>query len=112
MRTEVINDLEHVLIKCITACETCADKCLDEDNVKMMADCIRLDRDCADACTMAARFLARKSKYRRQALELCIQACKDCEKECRKHDHDHCQHCADICHECHKACEDYLSKMN
>ena len=112
MRSEVINDLEHVLIKCITACETCATKCLNEDNVKMMADCIKTDLDCAAICQLTSVYLARKSRFTKQTLRLCIEICKACEAECRKHEHEHCQHCAEICHECHIACEDYLGNLN
>jgi hypothetical protein len=46
---------------CIEACNTCADACdycsiacLQEDDVKMMAECIRLDLDCAAICRLAA----------------------------------------------------------
>src|SRR5690606_37552023 len=49
--------------KCAVACETCASACLQENNVAMMADCIRLDRDCADACRMAAALMARERVY-------------------------------------------------
>ncbi|MDX5346513.1 MAG: four-helix bundle copper-binding protein [Hymenobacteraceae bacterium] len=110
MKSEKTNNLEHVLIKCITACETCADLCLQEDNVKMMADCIRTDRDCADICTLTARFVARNSKHAPHVMRECIEICKECEKECRKHDHDHCQHCADICKECYEACEEWMQQ--
>ena len=39
---------------CALVCETCASACLREDDVKMMARCVELDRDCADICTLAA----------------------------------------------------------
>ncbi len=45
--------------ECLVACEMCSDACLDEDNVKMLSRCIRLDRDCADACAIAVRAMAR-----------------------------------------------------
>ena len=32
--------------ECAQACEHCASACLSEKDVKMMAQCIRLDRDC------------------------------------------------------------------
>ncbi len=33
---------------CAQACEMCASACLREEDVKAMARCIELDRDCAD----------------------------------------------------------------
>lgn len=110
MKSEKTNELEHVLIKCITACEACATACLKEDNVKMMARCIMLDRDCADICTLTARFVARSSEHAKHVMRECIEICRLCEEECRKHDEDHCQHCADICRECADACEAWLNK--
>jgi len=105
MKDATTNDLLDQLMKCIAACETCADSCLDEPNVKNMVNCIRLDRDCADACTLAARYVARGSAHMNGALDLCIALCKACEKECRSHTNDHCRTCAEACHACHTACE-------
>jgi hypothetical protein len=110
MKSERTNNLEHVLIKCITACEACAAACLQEDNVKMMARCIALDHDCADICTLTARFVARNSEHSRHVMKECIEICKACAEECRKHDHDHCQHCADICEECAEACQSWMQQ--
>lgn len=108
MRSEEQNNLQHILIKCITACDACATECLKEDNVSMMEKCIRIDRDCADICALLSRYIARESSYTEAILKTCIQMCRDCEAECKKHDHWHCKKCAEICHECHLACEDYL----
>ncbi|MBC5991845.1 four-helix bundle copper-binding protein [Pontibacter cellulosilyticus] len=110
MKSERTNELEHVLIKCITACETCATACLHEDNVKMMARCIMIDRDCADICTLTARFMARDSEHTKHVMKECIEICRQCEAECRKHDHDHCQKCADACRECAEACEAWMKR--
>ncbi|MBC5773595.1 four-helix bundle copper-binding protein [Pontibacter sp. KCTC 32443] len=109
MKSERTNNLEHVLIKCVTACETCATMCLQEDDVKMMARCIMLDRDCSDICTITAQFVARNSEHARHVMKECIEICRACEEECRKHDHDHCQHCADICRECADACSQWMN---
>ncbi|WP_299699937.1 four-helix bundle copper-binding protein [uncultured Pontibacter sp.] len=109
MKSERTNELEHVLIKCITACETCATACLQEDDVKMMVRCIMLDRDCADICTITARFVARDSAHAKHVIKECIEICRLCEEECRKHKHDHCQKCADACRECADACEAWMS---
>ncbi len=75
----------------------------------MMADCIRIDRDCADICILTAQFVARNSAHAVHVMKECIEICRKCEQECRKHDTDHCQHCADICEETAKACEEWIS---
>lgn len=108
--TIVLSDkLQSTLSQCIEACENCATSCLSEDNVGKMANCIQLDRDCADICALTLRFIARGSDYKRSMVQQCINICKACEAECRKHDHEHCQQCAEACHACHKACEEYLN---
>ena len=110
MKDEQTNNLQHTLIKCITACETCASMCLQEDDVKMMARCIQTDLDCADICSLTAKYVARESEFTSDILRLCIDICKACYEECKKHDHDHCQKCAEKCKECYEACEAYAAQ--
>ena len=75
-------------------------------NVKMMARCIELDRDCADICSLAVQFMARGSKYAEKLCALCAEICKACGDECAKSKLEHCQRCAEACHkfadECNK----------
>jgi hypothetical protein len=95
------------LLDCVLACENCATACLGEEDVKHMADCIKLDRDCADICAQAARLLKRNSVIAHQYLVLCEEICRFCGDECAKHQHDHCQQCAAACHECAEACHEH-----
>ncbi|HWE43370.1 MAG TPA: four-helix bundle copper-binding protein, partial [Gemmatimonadaceae bacterium] len=67
-RGERYHDCIEACVACLVACEMCADACLDEKDVKMMAQCIRLDRDCADACDAALRAMSRGGPL---AAELC-----------------------------------------
>ena len=46
---------------CAATCEHCATACLSEADVKAMADCIRLDRDCADICRLASAMMSLRS---------------------------------------------------
>ncbi|QNP54383.1 four-helix bundle copper-binding protein [Hymenobacter qilianensis] len=91
---------------CIAACEHCATACLQEQDVKMMARCIQLDRDCADICALTARFVARGSEHAQHLLQLCAQICHACGVECAQHGehHDHCRMCAEACKQCEEAC--------
>ena len=106
MRNE---ELLSTLGKCINSCNYCADACLDEDNVKMMKDCIRTDRVCAEVCSTLNQVLATGYKDVNGLLEYCIRVCNACAEECGKHEHQHCQDCAKACKECASACEAYLA---
>lgn len=97
-------ELIEYLAYCIAACEHCADACLSEDNPSSLAECIRLNRDCADICQLALTYISRDSVYADSAVEECADICIDCAEECEKHDHDHCKNCAEACRACAKAC--------
>jgi hypothetical protein len=95
------------LLNCVAASENCATACLSEDDVQMMTDCIRLDRDCADICALAARLLQRDSVIAHQYLVLCEEISRLCAAECGKHNHDHCRQCAQACLVCAEACHEH-----
>ena len=102
--------LLEALARCIANCEYCSDACLDEDNIKMMVPCIRLDRDCADICRTFYGYLARNSPHAKHLVNECIEICQKCHDECAKHQHDHCQQCAQACQECLEACRAYQAQ--
>ena len=93
-------------VECLIACEMCSDACLDEHDVKMMARCIRLDRDCADACAAAVRAMARGGPLVREVCRVCADACRACAEECERHAarHEHCRICAEACRRCEAEC--------
>ncbi|MFB9991480.1 four-helix bundle copper-binding protein [Deinococcus oregonensis] len=62
-------------LTCLAACERCA-ACRMEDNVKMTARCVQLDRDCADACAFTARLLMRGSNLHAEACRICAEQCR------------------------------------
>ena len=103
-------DLADVLAECIAACEYCSDACLHENNVKMLVDCIRIDRDCADICQTALNYIARDSKHAGTIVELCSQICSECADECEKHasHHEHCRYCAEVCRRCEEECKTFM----
>lgn len=91
---------------CVLACEHCAASCLQEDDVKSMAGCIRLDLDCAQACQMAVAYMARDSHFAQALCRLCAEICEACGEECGRHAMDHCQQCAEACRRCAQACRE------
>ena len=97
-------DLLMKLGKCAATCENCMDACLDEPDIKKMVPCIRLDRDCAKICHVAASFVASNSEFSGSVITLCEELCKRCGEECEKHDTKHCKQCAEACRECAEAC--------
>lgn len=101
-------DFIQKLADCAAACQYCSDQCLNENDIKMMVPCIRLDRDCADACIVALNFVARGSDSAKQAVQFCLDFCKRCADECESHEAQHCKECAEACRACEKACEQYL----
>lgn len=92
-------------LKCANACEFCATSCLNEQDVQSMTKCIQLDRDCADICYLAAKYMARGSQFAKQLCVLCAQICKICGDECSKFPAQHCKDCADACYKCATECE-------
>lgn len=100
-------ELLEILHECMATCNHCFDACLQEENVKMMADCIRLDVECADICGQFAKALSRNSEFSKDYAELCAKICDACADECEKHEHDHCKKCAEVCRKCAEACRGF-----
>lgn len=95
---------------CAQACTACADACLGEKDVAKLAQCIRLDLDCADICAAAGAVASRRSGVQQDAmaelLAACETACRLCAEECERHAgmHAHCRICAEACRRCERAC--------
>ena len=103
--TSVITALNN----CADACNRCTTACLEEDDVKMMVNCIKIDIDCAAICTITASLLSRNSPHGKHVLRECIEVCTACANECLKHAHmQHCKDCADACNTCINACKTLL----
>ncbi|CAN5908066.1 four-helix bundle copper-binding protein [soil metagenome] len=93
-------------VVCLVACEACSAACLAEQNVAMMVECIRLDRDCADACSNALRAMARSGPIADELCRACAAACDACATECERHaaHSEHCRLCAEACRACASEC--------
>ncbi|HET8885655.1 MAG TPA: four-helix bundle copper-binding protein [Salinimicrobium sp.] len=103
-------DLIKTLYDCVAHCNNCADACLDEENVKMMIGCIRLDRICAATCTATAEALSVKTKADITGmLKACADICEKCSNECAKHEAQHCKDCAEACKRCAEACRNFAA---
>ena len=90
---------------CAVECKHCAAECLEEENVRMLVRCIKLDRDCAMICHLASSYMASGSQFAEDICEQCAEVCRECAEECRKHDMEHCRRCAEACEHCAEECE-------
>lgn len=96
---------------CAIECFHCASACLNEQDVKMFARCIKLDHDCGAICLLAVQAMAGGSEFANQICKLCAEICTACAEECEKHAHmDHCKACAEACRKCATECNN-MSKM-
>lgn len=97
-------------LACAIECDHCASACLNEQNVQDMVACIKLDMDCALICSLAAKLMASGSEYSQDICVLCAKICRDCEKECEKHQHmEHCKRCSEACRRCAEECEKMIA---
>ncbi len=97
-----------ILAECVAACHNCSTACLDEKEVSMMANCIKLDMDCAQICELTAAFFSRGSNHTIHVMKECAEICTKCAEECGKHANmEHCKICAEACRKCAKACMNY-----
>lgn len=99
--------------ECLVACEMCADACLDEERVAKLVTCIRLDRDCAEACATALRSMSRSGPLAHDICRMCAEACDRCAEECERHAkmHEHCRLCGEACRRCAEECRRMAGAM-
>lgn len=108
---EAKKELIRVLGECVNTCNHCFSACLKEEDVKMMVECIRLDRECSEVCSFTILML-RKGKFVSKYLELCQMVCEACAEECGKYQHEHCKRCAEKCKECAQKCKEFSDMRN
>jgi|SRR5690625_3201344 len=106
MKTE---NLIRSLYNCIYHCNACTDGCLDEEDIKKMVPCIRLNQICSTVCSGLATLLTIRSAEVDEMVRYCERMCVHCARECEKHDMEHCRQCARACRECEEACLEYLA---
>jgi hypothetical protein len=104
MAHETYHDCIDACEACAAECEHCATACLSEKQVESLTRCIRMDRDCADLCRLAAALMSRDSSFAREVCRLCAAICDACAAECERHDMEHCGRCAKACRTCATEC--------
>ena len=103
----------HAIAQCITAGNVCLDHCLVllGSGDTSLAECSKAVRDMLAVCNAAQILVVSKPAYVKPAVQLCIDACTDCEGACRKHAEHHlvCKNCAEACAATVKAAHAYLA---
>jgi Cys-rich four helix bundle protein (predicted Tat secretion target) len=85
---------------CIDKGQRCIAHCLAafREGDTQLADCASKVHEMQAICGAFSYLLAANSGYVKAYAPICEQACKDCEKECRKHEeHIECKACAEAC---------------
>src|SRR5271157_1621685 len=97
-------------MNCAETCEACATDCTKDSNIKMLAKCLFVLRDCADICTMSSRFMSRTSMYSKNMCRVCADICDACAAEGDKHKSmESCKVCADACRMCASECRKMMA---
>jgi len=94
---------------CVKTGQVCADHCLEmfAQGDNSTAACARSVNQLLPVCATLQQLAAQNSKYLRKYAALAQEICRDCEKECRKHEKEHqaCRDCAESCAACAKECD-------
>jgi hypothetical protein len=57
--------------ECLEACEICAVKCLHDENVKSLANCVAICVTCSHACAAASQVMSGESDYSKKFV-ICV----------------------------------------
>jgi hypothetical protein len=102
----------HSHSKCLEACLECHTHCLDtyynyclkmggkhveQEHLKLMADCIQICQTCTD-------FMTRNSKHHSSICAVCAIICNACAESCDRIGGDEMKRCAEMCRRCAAQC--------
>lgn len=103
------SDLSSTIARCLTASYACREHCIAtlEKGDTMMVACVRALGDMIPLCEAVQQLAASKSKHLKKTVAACLDACVDCEAECKKHASmaAECKACLDACTACIAACK-------
>ncbi|MCG8670639.1 MAG: four-helix bundle copper-binding protein [Pseudomonadales bacterium] len=89
---------------CIQKGQLCRDHCIElvkQGNTKI-ADCLDVVTDTISMCQTLVQLTVSDSRHLKAFAKVCLEVCRDCEKECRVHKdmHEECKVCMESCMEC------------
>ncbi|MCL6479062.1 MAG: four-helix bundle copper-binding protein [Peptococcaceae bacterium] len=94
----------RVVQDCEAVCENTATVVLVRPDVQARTMQLLLLRDCADVCTLTAKYIARCSMFARNLAYLCADICEICGNHCLRHPDPESQYCGRVCLNCAKEC--------
>ncbi|WZL74169.1 four-helix bundle copper-binding protein [Clostridiaceae bacterium 35-E11] len=97
-------NLVDTIQKCEETCEHMTTFLKRKADVHQRKRQLQLLRDCADICTLTAKYIARNSGFSRCIANLCAYICETCGIECAKFPDPESQNCAQICLHCAREC--------
>ena len=101
--------LVEAALHCVNKGEVCLNHCVSQMGTgdTRLKDCLATVAVMLPMCTALARVAAMDAKRLKDIAAVCIDICKDCETECRKHEQHHveCKACAESCEACIAECK-------
>ncbi|MCW8909331.1 MAG: four-helix bundle copper-binding protein [Gammaproteobacteria bacterium] len=98
---------------CLKDGQACLDHCmiLFKKGDNSVADCADTVNEMLAMCSTLSKLASYQSRHLKAFAKVCIASCKDCRKECRKHEDKHaeCKACADSCKKCIEQCEKLIA---
>ncbi|MFZ3088566.1 MAG: four-helix bundle copper-binding protein [Methylotenera sp.] len=102
-------DLITASSDCVQKGQVCLNHCLDllGQGDKDMAACAKSVNQMLAICAATQQLASQESAYLPKQAKIAMDACKQCEDECKKHadKHDACKACMESCAECYKECK-------
>jgi len=103
------DSLTSAAADCIQKGQACLSHCLMMlgDGDKTMAGCSKSVNQMLAMCTALQQLANQQSPLLPKFATLAMEACKQCEDECKKHADKHqvCKDCAESCAACYKQCK-------
>lgn len=94
---------------CVAKGQACLAHCLVllGDGDKTMADCAKAVNQMLALCGALQNLAAQNSKLTPGLAKVALDACTECERECKRHEdrHAECKACRESCTECIKQCK-------
>ena len=105
-----MNTYERVLKtvqNCEAVCENTFTAVLGMQDVHTRSHQLQLLRDCADICTLTAKYIARCSMFAGSLAGLCAEICEICGRHCLMHHDPQSQYCGRVCLDCARECRGF-----
>lgn len=102
---------QHRVLQTVQNCEAICEYTRHE--ILKMEGCrkeqLKLLSDCANMCTLMAKYIASKSIFAKCLASLCAQICQVCGEHCIKHPDKISQACGQTCLHCAQECREFAS---